>query len=246
MVGEALVPVINVRKITVPKARRPDQIRSDETMPQDVDGLRVVEPKDVALRLRLDYSHGVKDHNTKVIEEVAGLCSKVKRSNLDMDSLLAETADMVSRLFGIASVAIAIWDPALRLYKFRVVTGLGQEGTALYKSISFTKEQIVDDKTYPCHEISKQTKLYLTEDHPYVEGEEPTFARPTLLGMKRRSLTDSLEADYLCVFIHGPNDETIGWIEISGTRLRKLPDVITIRWIELIACMMGAVLHTKW
>ena len=236
---------MQVRKIGIPRTRSSDQERAVGLMSQDDGSMRVVEPKDVAMKMRLDYTHGVKDHNTKVVEEITALCSKIKRSNIDLDSLLNETADMISRLFGIASVAIAIWDPAMRHYKFRVATGLGQEGTALYKSLTFTKEQMIDG-TYPSHEISKQTRLYLSEDHPYVEGEESTFARPNLLGMKRRSLTDSLEADYLCVFIFGPNDETHGWIEISGTRLRKLPDVPTIKWIELIACMMGAVLRTKY
>jgi hypothetical protein len=215
-------------------------------MPDTHETPRVVEPEDVALRMKLDYSHGVKDHTTRIIEEIAGLCTKVKHFNLDTNSILKETAEMISRLFNITSVAIALWDPALRLYKFRAVTGLEQEGTALYKSLSFTKEQLLDDKTYPCHEISKQTKLYLSEDHPYNEGEVLTFARPTLLGMKRRSLNDSLEADYLCVFINGPNDETLGWIEVSGTRLRKLPDVTAVKWIEMIACILGSVLRTKW
>jgi len=239
-------PRVLVRKIGIPKMQSWDQRRVVEKMPQDDGVLRVVEPRDVALRMRLDYSHGVKDLNTKVIEEITTLCSKIKRSNLDLDSFLTDTAEMVSRLFGIASVAIAIWDPAMRHFKFRVATGLGQEGVALYKSLTFSKEQMLDDKNYPCYEISKQTKLYMSEDHPYVDGQESTFARPNLLGMKRRSLTDSLEADYLCVFIYGSNDEILGWIEISGTRLRKLPDVTTIKWIEMIACIMGAVLRTKW
>ena len=208
-------------------------------MPDNHETPRVVEPKDVALRMKLDYSHGVKDHTIRIIEEIAGLCTRVKHLDLDMNSILRETAEMISRQFNIASVAIALWDPALRLYKFRVVTGLEQEGTALYKSLSFTKEQLLDDKTYPCHEISKQTKLYLSEDHPYVEGEELTYARPNLIGMRRRSLNDSLEADYLCVSINGPNDEILGWIEVSGTRLRKLPDVNAIKWIERITCSLG-------
>jgi len=214
-------------------------------MPDANEALKVVEPKDVALRMRLDYSHGMKDHTTKVIEEIAGLCAKAKQVNLDLDSFLKDTADIISRLFGIASVAIAVWDPALRAYKFRIATGIGQEGTQLYKNMSFTKEQILDDRTYPCYEISKQTKLYLSEDHPYVEGQESTFARPALIGMKRRSLSDSLEADYLCVFVKGSDDEILGWFEISGTRLRKLPDVTAIKWIELIACILGAVIHPK-
>ena len=205
----------------------------------------IVEPKDVAMKMRMDYSHGVKDHTIRIIEEFTGLCAKAKQVNLDLDSFLRDVAEAISRQFGISSVAIAVWDPALRQFKFRVVTGLGQEGVQVYKNLSFTREQILDDKAYPCHEISKLTRLYLTEDHPYVEGEEQTFARPGLIGMKRRSLSDSLEADYLCVFINGANDEFLGWIEVSGTRLRKLPDVSSIKWIEMIACFLGTVIRTR-
>ena len=205
----------------------------------------IIQPRDVALRMRLDYSHGVMDHTTKIIDEISSLCAKAKQVNFDANTFLRETAEMISRQFAISSVAIAVWDPALRVFKFRVATGIGPEGVQLYKDLSFTKEQIMDDKSYPSHEISKQTRLYLSEDHPYVEGEEQTFARPSLLGMKRRSLSDSLEADYLCVFIKGPNDDTLGWIEVSGTRLRKLPDVLSVKWIELIACVLGIVLRQK-
>lgn len=217
----------------------------DEKMSSASEVPKVVGPKDVALRMRLDYSHGVKDHTTRIVEEVTGLCTKSKQANLDTDSFLKETADLISKLFGVASVAIAVWDPAWRLYKFRVATGLGQEGTRQYSNLSFTRDQMMDDKTYPCYEISRHTKLYLSEDHPYVEGEESTFARPSLLGMKRHSLSDSLEADYLCVFFRGANDEILGWIEVSGTRVRKLPDVTDIKWIELIACILGAAIRSR-
>jgi hypothetical protein len=96
---------------------------------------------------------------------------------------------MISRIFGISSVAISLWDPAMRVFRFRATTGLGQDGVALYKGLTFTKEQMLNDKSYPSYEISRQTRLYLSEDHPYVQGEESSFQRPGLIGMKRRALS---------------------------------------------------------
>jgi hypothetical protein len=63
--------------------------------------------------------------------------------------------------------------------------------------------------------------------------------------MKRRTVTDSLEADYLDIFFHEPDGNILGFIEISGTRLRKLPDAATIRWIELVGALLGVGLHRK-
>jgi len=205
----------------------------------------VVEPKDVALRMRMDYSHGIKEHATRNVEDISALCARVKQSGFELDSFLKDVADLVSRQFGIANVSVAVWDRAHDSYKYRVVIGFEKEAAEAYKSITYTKTQLMDEKTYPSHEISKCTRLYLSEEHPYTEGEESSFARPGLLGMKRRSVTDSLEGDYLCFFISGADDEILGWIEASGTRLRKLPDTATIKWIELLACIVGVVIRLR-
>lgn len=60
--------------------------------------------------------------------------------------------------------------------------------------------------------------------------------------MRRLSPSDSLEADYIDIWIQGVNGKLLGWIEISGTRTAKLPDVLTIRQIEIIASIIGAAL----
>ena len=204
-----------------------------------------VSAKDVALKMRLEYSRGVKDHATRDLEAVCGLCWKLEKANLDVDSFMKETAELISRLFGIESVAIGARDPISRLYRYKVVIGLDQEVAEGFNKLSYTREQLLEPSTYPSYDISDRTKLFLAEDHPYAKGEEFTYRRPGLIGMRRRTVTDCLEADYLDFFFYGPDGDILGFIETSGTRMRKLPDSATIRWIELIATMLGVAVQKK-
>ena len=206
---------------------------------------KVVKPRDVALHMSMDYAHGIKDQTAKTVEEINALFERVKRPGYELDSFLMDVAEMISRSFGIANTMIAVWDQAHQVYRYRAVTGLEKETADAYKNLTYTKEHMIDERTYPSHKISTHTQLYLCEEHPYAEGEETSYARPALLGMKRRSLSDSLEGDYMCFDFAGAGDEIMGWIETSGTRLRRLPETSSIRWIELIACIVGSVIQLK-
>lgn len=205
-----------------------------------------IDPKDVALKMRLDYLHGVKDPSAKALESIVGLCSKIEESNLSIEDLMKETADLIMKHFGIRSIAIASKDHHDGLYRYKVVVGVDQETVEGFKKLVYTQEQALDPGTYPSHEISTHTRLYLGEDHPYADGEEFTYRVPSLIGIeKRRSLTDSIEADYVDFFMYGPDKDLLGWIEASGTKMRKLPDATTLRWLELIAYILGFALRPK-
>ncbi|MBN1677724.1 MAG: hypothetical protein JW880_04225 [Candidatus Thermoplasmatota archaeon] len=78
-----------------------------------------------------------------------------------------------------------------------------------------------------------------------MEGEKLTFGHPGLLGMKRKDATSSLEGDYIDTGIYDGRDNLIGWIEISGTSHGKMPSANTIRWIEVIATVLGLLLTVR-
>ena len=211
---------------------------------EQAEAAKTFTPLEVALKLKADYSHGLMDHNTKALDEVCALCWRVEKSNLRTEEFLDVCADMITKHLGIASVAIAVRDRD-KAYRYKVVTGVDKEAVEGMKRIAYTREQLNDDKTYPGHEISPHTKVYLSEDHPYAKDEEFSYRRPGLIGMRRRAVNDSLEADYIDFFFYGPDKEVLGWIETSGTRMRKLPDPATIRWIELIAFIIGQTLQLR-
>jgi hypothetical protein len=203
-----------------------------------------IDPKDVALKMRLDYLHGVKDPSAKALDAIVGLCSKIEELRLSNEDLTKETADLIVKHFSIRSVAIASKDHHDGLLRYKVVLGVDQETVEGFKKLTYTEKQALDPGNYPGHEISSHTRLYLGEDHPYADGEEFTYRVPSLIGVEtRKSLTDSIEADYVDFFMFGPDRDLLGWIEVSGTRMRKLPDATTLRWIELIAYILGFALR---
>lgn len=198
----------------------------------------VVSPGEVVMKMKLEYSRGVRDHTTKTLEEIDALLWKLEQPGFDIDGFTEDVAELISKQLGIASVAIAVRNPVDGLYRYRTATGLEKDVVEGMRNLVYRKEDLLN-APYPSHEISSHTKLYLSEEHPYAPGEEFTYVRPGLLDMKRRSATESLEADYLCMYFYGSDGDILGWMDISGTRARQLPDTTTIRWIELIGSILA-------
>ncbi len=206
---------------------------------------KVVPPTEVAMKMKLDYAHGLRDPTSKLLEAILAMSAKLEKPGFDLHAILQEAAEMISRYLGIASVAIGLWNPSLKKYKYEVVVGLNPESVKGFMALSYDRSELIDPKTYPQHDVSRMTKIFLGEEHPYAENEEFSYNKPILLGMNRYSVDESLEADYLCVFFRGPGDEILGWMDISGTRLKKLPDSTTIRWIEMIAQVLGLAVRIR-
>jgi len=214
-------------------------------MPHDEKRPAFVDPRDVAFKMKTDYSRGVKDQTEKVLEAMIDLCRKFEQSQVDVIVISKEAAEMISKRFGIASVAIALRDPVDKLFRYVSVVGVDEENIEGFKKLVYTDEQVTDESRYKSYVISDQTRLYLDEDHPYAPGEESTYRRPGLLDMKRRSITDSLEADYVDVFFRQKDGRLMGWVELSGTRMRMLPDVATIKWVELLSYYLSTALRLR-
>lgn len=192
--------------------------------------------------MKLDYLHGIMDSNQKSLDGIQVLFSHIRNPQTKIDDLLQEAANLISRLFGIDNVAVGLRDSKDGLYKYRAMVGFRNDAIEGHKSIAYKKEQFFDDLQYIGTDISKLSRLYLAEDNVISEEERKSFNRPGLLAMKRMTADASLEGDYIDTKILGARDELLGWIEISGTRVLKLPDAATIRWVETIASILGAAL----
>ncbi len=203
--------------------------------PDDV--LKPVSPGEVALKMKIDYSRGVKDHVTKNLDAVTQLCRRLERP-VDLTIFATEAADLICKNMAIESVAVCVRDPD-RFFRYKSTVGLDDGVANALRALSYRRDELLESSTYPNHEISERTRLFLAEEHPYASGEENTYRRPGLMGLRRRTVTDCLEADYLDFFFHGTDGDIAGFIETSGTRLKKLPDTETIRWIELVAEILG-------
>ena len=207
--------------------------------------LPVVEAGDVARKLKLDYARGVKDQHEKAVEGTNELWERILQPDVEIKTLAKDACEFICKRFSIASTAIALRSSADFKYRYEAVAGLSDEIVAGFMKLSYTRDELLNSSTYKSHEVSKYSRIFLGEEHPYAAGEEFSYSHPGLMGMKRRSLTDSLEADYIDTFILDAAGEIAGYIEISGTRLRKIPDTTTIKWVELIAFMFGAALRLR-
>ncbi len=201
-----------------------------------------VDHRTIPGKLRLDYSHGIRDPTQKTLEGVQTLLSHFRDSRVDIDKLLNEAAEFIWRQFRIDNVSIGLRDPQNGLYKYRAMVGFRGDALKAHEKIAYKREQFLEDGEFHGHKISKYSTIYLEEDNILTDSERSAFNRPGLLTMKRIDTTDSLEGDYIDVGIYGKGDELVGWIEISGTRTMKLPDVTTIRCVEVIASIIAAAL----
>lgn len=201
-----------------------------------------IDHNDIARKMKLDYLHGSRDKNERALEGILSLLSHFQKPQMDLNALLLDAANIIQKQLGIANVGIGLKNASDGLFRYQVLVGFRQETEAIEKKLAYTEKQFSDDTEYKGTMISKISKLYLAEDLPYKEGEIESYDRSALLGMRRLSPSDSLEADYIDIWIQGVNGKLLGWIEISGTRTAKLPDVLTIRQIEIIASIIGAAL----
>jgi len=199
---------------------------------------------DIARKWKLDYSF-VKDQTNRTLDGVQKLFSHFQKPEMDIHALLEDAANLIAQQFRIREVTIGLRSPVDGLYRYEVMVGARADAEKAFRRIAYTADDFRENSKYKGTSLSKYSKLFLAEDSPYADGEKDSYSRPFLLGMKRGSMTESLEGDYLDVHIYGMEDDLVGWIELSGTKTGNIPDVTTIRWVELISKIIGTAITSQ-
>ncbi|MGB2581753.1 MAG: hypothetical protein WBD03_04695, partial [Thermoplasmata archaeon] len=192
----------------------------------------------VERKLRLLHLHGPKDETTKTLNMIRPILAGFQEQNLELTDLLQEVVDAINKLFWLKEVTIGLRDPDDK-YRYKVMCGLRPDAWTAHKEIAYTLEEFLDSEHYKCSQMSRYTRVFLAEDKPFRDGEVDTFTRPILLKAIRKSVDDCIEGDYFDTHIFDENGGLIGWIEISGTKGGKFPDPMALRWIELLALIIG-------
>ncbi|HIH00679.1 TPA: hypothetical protein HA259_01100 [Thermoplasmata archaeon] len=197
---------------------------------------------EVERKLRAAYLYGPKDPTRRMLDKLLSVIAQFRESDLKLTKLLQDVADTVNRQFWLKEVTIGLKDSDGK-YRYKIMCGLRPDAWKAHQELAYTLEEFTDPRYYKGRQLSKYTKLFLAEDKPFVDGEEDTFTRPILLKARRRSVEDCIEGDYLDTHIFSRTGELIGWLEISGTKDGKFPDPVTIRWIEVLALIIGTALQ---
>lgn len=196
----------------------------------------------IGRKLRFEYQYGHNDETEKILKKIQTLCSNLLRSRISTKELLQEAAEIIYHDLRIREVSIGLRSQSDGLYRYVLMAGMRPDVWEYHKNLTYTYSDFFDTGRWRGTNISIQSRLLLAEDDPYAEGEEGTFDRRLSQKNRRKSLDESIEGDYIDVHIHGLKNDLIGWIELSGTWDGKIPSSKTIKWIELIASLVGTAL----
>jgi hypothetical protein len=195
--------------------------------------------EDIARKMKMSYQHGTREADQRTLEVLLKLMESCRRTSIDTTALLNEAGNIIHDQYRLRWVAIGLKSPRDGLFRYVSLIGFRDDAALARRKQTFTAEDFTVDAKYKGRAISDYSKMYFEEDKPYTDGSESTFNRPALLKSRRRAADDALEADYLDVHIYGHERNLLGWIETSGTIMGKLPDIVTIKSVEVIASIIG-------
>lgn len=212
------------------------------TEPRRIARTTPLSTEEIARGLRMEYAQWSNDVTQRIMDSMQDLLAAARSDKVDTAGLLDKAVKMIHQQFRLRWVAIGVRDSRDGLYRYSAYAGLREDAVKARSREAFRREDFDGKGKYRGWSISDQTMLFLEEDKPYTEGAEMTFNRPALMKVSRRSPQDSLEADYLDIHIFDGKGDIIGWIESSGTTTGRLPDINTIKWVEITASVLGVVL----
>lgn len=223
-----------------PATGQPGSHKTKGTLTPSVLRNQPVPTEDMAKRMSLNYQYGSKEQPAKAIEGMLKLLAHLRKSDFNLRALMDEAANLIHSQFRLRWVAIGLKDPADGKFRYESLVGFREDAEKMRRAQTFVREDFFEQTKYKGWTISEYTRIYFEEDTPYTEGAETTFNRPVLLKARKRGQDEALEGDYLDIHIYGHDNELLGWIEVSGTVLGKLPDIATIKIMEMIASIIGA------
>ncbi len=194
--------------------------------------------EDISRAMRAEYTQWSRDGVQKVISGLQDLLAVARSDRLDLTKVYEKVLEIARQQFRFRWLTLGTKGRD-GLYRYDAFVGLREDAIKARKRETFRLEDFGGTGKYAGRKISDQTTLYLEEDKPYTNGAEETFNRPALMHAQRHAPEDSLEADFVEVLILGGNDDVVGWIEASGTTTGKLPSVDSIRWLEVMASVIG-------
>jgi hypothetical protein len=193
--------------------------------------------------LKEGYSGNPKDADENLMSAIISLTQRSVGQE-SLDPVLKDTVRTVHRLFDFQFVAISLKERD-GLFRYKAQLGLTMDQEKSYFDITYSPEDLFDDSSFPSTAVSDLTRFYMAENSPYKESEVGSYARPTHLADKRARADDMVEGDYIDIYIKDWKKEVIGYFELASTRGKKLPSRSNIRWLELIATLLGVLISKR-
>jgi len=187
------------------------------------------------------YSSGSETEDEEFLGGTRAFFERIKGQGETLESILHEAAVYIEAFSQFKEVAMGVRGRD-GTYRYSALVGFNREAEAARRNISFTSRDMKDLAMGRPIRICRISQFYLSERKPYLPGQENTFNHPNLLGIPRQRPDEMVEGDFVEVSLIGKNKEIIGWIEVSGTMMGKLPKRAILIQIEFFASCLSLVL----
>jgi len=201
-----------------------------------------IDPETVKRRLRFDYVRLKNEPGSRGVDGTTALMAYFHRPQMNINELIQAASEVIQRQFRLKWVMIGIKGKNDGLFRYVVMSGMHPTIWEWQKKRSYRAEDFEPTcGNYSYGEVSDITRVYLQEENMLESEEDKKLVqRPALLGTKRMSSSETLEADFIDTLMYGPGRELLGWIEYSGTVANEFPQPSVIRQIEGYAAIAGA------
>jgi hypothetical protein len=200
---------------------------------------------EISKLIRERYSALRREEKDSIVDGIGQFLKLAMSSRTPMHTILTDAAKLTHRNFEFQYVSIAMKDPTDEKFRYVAMVGLRDEVKTLRQNLSYTLVEMMDTRSNPSTRVNKIIEIHLMEDKPLKEGGEGIYNRPSLIGKNRGGSDSMVEGDYIELSILGPNDELIGWIEVSSPRDNKFPSRSTVKWIEFVSIITATFLKLK-
>jgi hypothetical protein len=187
------------------------------------------------------YSNVSSSNEEQYLSEINGFIEHSMKISNSQEAILKEAARAIYRIFEFKEIAIGKKDKD-GMYRFHEMIGFRNEAVNARKRLVYDSNDMADGTTYQSLRIGKYSQIHLSEHEPFRPGEEASYNHPELLGKPRINADDMVEGDYLDIYLYGRKKELLGWIELSGTRNRKLMTRESILWLEFFSSCLALLL----
>lgn len=196
----------------------------------------------IVSNLKQEYSRPAADSSQRFTESMTRLIQRTQRTGGTTQRFLDDVVQLIYRNYRIRENTVGLKSPQDGSFRYVSFCGFRKDAEISLRGLSYKEEDFTNETVGK--QISDWTWVFLSENSPFIEGEESTYNRPILLEKsERQSPEQCLEADYFDARIYDRRNQLIGWIEYSGTTDYRFPDMRVIKEIELIAGIISLVLE---
>lgn len=201
-----------------------------------------IDPETVKRRLRFDYVRLKNEPGSRAVDGTTALMTYFHRPQMNITELIQAAAEIIQRQFKLKWVMIGIKGKNDGLFRYTVMTGMRPDVWEYQRKRVYRAEDFEPScENYSFGEISDLTRVYLQEENMLQSDDEKKLVqRPALLGSRRMSSSETLEADFIDTLVYGPGRDLLGWIEYGGTVANEFPQPVVLRQIEGYAAIIGA------